>query len=216
MSRLPRRPRSGRAPGSGRPRSGARSPGARRAPWRVRAPARRCGPTRSATPLRPSDRSAAYVVKPRARRECSGSSRVDRARVGVSMDEVSRPDPECCSVGVGMGAKGDADVEGDVEPLVGVGRPRVGTLRAGRQVPRDGDAAAQSPKAPSTWSHAPAAEAASAIGSSSSQAPVFTSPSCAQTIVGPPHPQARRATRRRPSAPARPPAPRGCSSSRAR
>src|SRR5437660_1599679 len=45
--------------------------------------------------------------------------------------------------------------------------------------------AAQSPKAPSTWNHAPDSAAASAIASRSSNAPVLTSPACPHTIVGP-------------------------------
>ena len=51
---------------------------------------------------------------------------------------------------------------------------------------RPGAAAAQSPKAPSTWHHAPWARHAATIGSNGSKAPVFTLPACAQTIVGPP------------------------------
>ena len=53
-----------------------------------------------------------------------------------------------------------------------------------RSLPRSrwrscGDAAAQRPNAPSTWNHAPASAATSAIASRSSNAPVFTSPACA-------------------------------------
>ena len=59
-----------------------------------------------------------------------------------------------------------------------------------RSLPRSrwrscGEAAAQRPKAPSTWNHAPASAAMSAIASRSSKAPVFTSPAWPQTIVGP-------------------------------
>ena len=47
-----------------------------------------------------------------------------------------------------------------------------------------GLAAAHSPNAPSTCTHAPAARAASQIVRKSSHAPVFTLPACAHTIVG--------------------------------
>src|SRR5439155_322662 len=47
-----------------------------------------------------------------------------------------------------------------------------------------GKAARQSPNAPSTCSQAPWRFAMSAIGSRGSNAPVFTLPDCAQTIVG--------------------------------
>ena len=48
-----------------------------------------------------------------------------------------------------------------------------------------GDAAAQSPNAPSTCSHAPDCSHRYSIGSSGSNAPVFTLPACAHTIAGP-------------------------------
>ena len=67
-----------------------------------------------------------------------------------------------------------------------VGGPRVGALVARRRARRSrGDAAAQSPKAPSTCTQAPcrcATSIASAIGSN---APECRLPACRQTIVGP-------------------------------
>ena len=50
---------------------------------------------------------------------------------------------------------------------------------------RSGAAAAQRPKAPSTWTQAPAAWAGRQISPTGSKAPVFTLPACTQTIVGP-------------------------------
>ncbi len=50
---------------------------------------------------------------------------------------------------------------------------------------RSGANAAQRPKAPSTWTQAPASCAWAAICSMGSNAPVFTLPAWAQTIVGP-------------------------------
>ena len=49
---------------------------------------------------------------------------------------------------------------------------------------RPGDAAAHSPKAPSTCTHAPASLASGMARAKSSLAPVFTLPACRQTIVG--------------------------------
>ena len=48
-----------------------------------------------------------------------------------------------------------------------------------------GAAAAHSPKAPSTWTHAPARLAQGTIASAGSQAPVLTLPAWMQTIAGP-------------------------------
>ena len=56
--------------------------------------------------------------------------------------------------------------------------PRAAARRAGL-------AAAHRPKAPSTWHQAPCARQASTISASGSNAPVLTSPACAQTIAGP-------------------------------
>ena len=50
---------------------------------------------------------------------------------------------------------------------------------------REGAAAAHSPKAPSTCTHAPAACATRQTSPTGSNAPVLTLPACAQTIVGP-------------------------------
>ncbi len=56
---------------------------------------------------------------------------------------------------------------------------------------RDGAAAAHRPKAPSTWTHAPASCAAAHAARSGSDAPEFTLPACAQTIAGPSSPRQR-------------------------
>ena len=61
--------------------------------------------------------------------------------------------------------------------------PRARSPRAGAGA--CGLAAAHRPKAPSTWHQAPRARQASTIFAIGSNAPVLTSPACAQTIVGP-------------------------------
>ena len=101
-----------------------------------------------------------------------------------SVDEVLGRETHRGAVGVRMRDEREAAVVGDVEPLVCVGRPGVGLLEPG-QVASSGEAAAQSPNAPSTCSQAPAPAQSAAISASGSKAPVFTSPACAQTMVGP-------------------------------
>ena len=48
-----------------------------------------------------------------------------------------------------------------------------------------GEAAAQSPNAPSTWTQAPWSLAQASSGPNGSLAPLFTLPACRQTIAGP-------------------------------
>ena len=79
-----------------------------------------------------------------------------------------------------------AAVVGHVEPLVRVGRPRVGALDAGDEVRA---APARPPPTGRRRRRRAATRRARgrppAIASSGSNAPVFTLPACAQTIVGP-------------------------------
>ncbi len=103
----------------------------------------------SAAPRRPRSRGRGARTRAssrlrraaRGRRPGPGSSRVTAHRGAVRL---------------GMGAEDEPAVVRDVEPLVRVGRPRVGALDARDEVPRAAAlAAAHSPNAPSTCSQAP-------------------------------------------------------------
>ena len=79
----------------------------------------------STNPDRPSDRSAARTAKPRARRDDSGiQSKPSRSRIR-GHDVIRRPERHRRVVRRGVTHEGEPRVVGHVEPLVGVGRPRI-------------------------------------------------------------------------------------------
>ena len=110
--------------------------------------------TRSATPERPSERSAAHTGMPRARRDISGTlSSGSPCSVGV--DQVAGLHPEGRTHRRRVAHDGDSAVVRHVQRLVRVGGPRVGPSTPAVRCRNCGEAAAQSPKAPSTCTHAP-------------------------------------------------------------
>ena len=183
--RRPRRRRSGTAPGSARPRSAPRSPELHDRLPRTGGRERTSRSTSSATPDRPSERSAAYTANPRARRENSGVQSIWSRPAPVLGDEVLRREPHGGAVGLRVCDEREPAVVRDVEPLVRVRRPGVRLLGARRQVSELGGRSR--PTARTRRRRAatlpPRAQSA-AISSSGSKAPVFTSPACAQTMVG--------------------------------
>ena len=91
--------------------------------------------TRSATPSRPSERSAAYTVSARARRDDSGvQSAASRPHSALPL-EVRRLHRHGRDVRLGPCAEGEPAVVRDVEPLVPVGRPRIGERDALDEAP---------------------------------------------------------------------------------
>src|SRR5690606_12366392 len=145
--------------------------------------------TRSATPDRPSSRRAAHTANPRARRD---DSAVKSARVG------SPPDPTRYEAEYDIAAAWTSGREQNAKPQ------SYGTLshlcpshahESASSTPSTrwrvaGLAAAHSPKAPSTWTHAPCSCATSQPRRRSSHAPVLTLPACRHTMVGPAGPAA--------------------------
>ena len=117
---------------------------------------RRCHTTGSVTPVRPSVRSTAHTSTCRARWDdwgvwCMASNPGTGRQVARDRSRNSCvPDPP------GLTDQRDAAVVGDVEPLVRVGGPRIGTVegrRSGGNCP--GSARAHNPNAPSTCTQAP-------------------------------------------------------------
>ena len=148
-------------------------------------------PAHSTARPAPPPRHAPATAAPRRPRTRAPPRRL-RDPVGVravgvaGAHEVGRGHPHRRGVGVAVADRDDAAVVGDVEPLVAVGRPRVGSRpRPRSRLASAGLAAAHSPNAPSTWTHAPCSCAAAAISASGSIAPVLTLPACAHTIAGP-------------------------------
>ena len=179
------RRRSGRAPGSARRRSAPRRRGARD---------RSANRARSRSSARPARRArSAERAQRRVDRETARAARelghpvdlVAHARAPSSWIRYDGARPSSRR-GATPGARRTTSPE-SYGTLSHLWRPSSTSPRARRrdEVASPGRAAAQSPNAPSTCSHAPAPRQRRRSRANGSNAPVFTSPACAQTIVGP-------------------------------
>ena len=145
--------------------------------------------TSSATPSRPSSRIAAHTGTAARGARTPGCSPSGRARRRVLRDvEVRRRVLHRRLVVGGMGAEGDPAVVRHVQPLVRVGRPRIRPLVARRRGARG--MGSPRPRARTRRRRGPTrpvcGRSPTIASRRSSNAPVFTSPACAQTIVGTP------------------------------
>ena len=128
-------------------------------------------------PRRPSDFSAAYTAKPRARREDSGvqsigsrGSRGERTRYSAIMAHRG-------AVCRWMGGEDEPRVVGHVQPFVGIGRPRIGSGDACGEMARG--LACTGPESKGAVHVQPSAALSDQIrrsARSGSNAPVFTLP----------------------------------------